>query len=1211
MPFNRLLPALCAVALLLAPGVSRADDDDPVDPPASLALIGLETFTYPNGSIKNRNGGSFFDADNSTGNNTFVGHDGTPSKWFAVSGSTSVKSGKLLTSNSSVRRSFNGPVTGTGTDEEAGAIAKDRPCKVVYFRIRMNRAILSTWSGVSFESYGVEKVLFGVPPSTTYTYPAGIQETGVGLSPASYTLANGTDHEVVGKLDTAKGLASLWIDPDLSAAESANAPASTRVLSSTFPVTSVRLGSHGKVTWDNLRITTTWSALADGLPVANTDAATLQRGQKVRLTVLDNDSGPYDGQGLEIIAAPAHGTAVVQADHSILYSHSGDSATLDTFTYRLPSLIPGDKPSQAQVSLTITDAMRVEPSTLRVPGAPPPAAYAAVDAFPGLTFTNPTGIARITNDNKRLFVSERNGKLWLIPDVTAAVPTRHLFLDLAAVVNARQNEVFMDDFNERGFKSFVFHPDYLHNGRFYVGYCLVINGVKQIRLSSFTVSAADPSTADPASELPLITQVHLDVIHNMADLVFGPDGYLYMSCGDEGPQGDGNHNSQRIDKNFWSSVFRLDVDRKPGSLEPNPHPAIAIDSVTGKARYAIPPDNPFIGATSFNNLTVDPAKVRTEIYAMGFRNPWRLNFDPLNGQLWVTDVGVDTMEEIDLVTKGGNYQWGFKEGTLPGPNPAPKGATGTPPLYTYVHGSGPYEGECIIGGMVVRGGRYPALEGRYLFSDYVSGNIWTLQPGATPVVERIAGQGSIVAYDTDPSNGDILMVDIGAGRVRRLVQSANDSSFPDRLSKTGLFADLADLTPNPGLVPYEVNLPFWSDNAVKHRWFAMPGTQSTAAFQTNGNWTLPTGTVWVKHFDMEMERGNPASAKRLETRVLVKTGSGAYGVSYRWNDSGTEAYLAPDEGVSFPLAITDNGVPVPQTWSIPSRSQCMSCHNPSAGSTLSFRTRQLNHPGTLGNASGNFLSLLHDAGYLDQSPPADLPRYIQTGETDYSLEVRARSWLAVNCSYCHQAGGPGVGTFDLSPELGLFDTGIIDGTVSNTANDPANRLIVRGDVAHSAILSRMAVTNGYTRMPPLGSAVTDQAGIDVVRQWILQELPDRSTYDEWRRTNFGPVNPAGDPAADPDGDGATNQFEFLTHTNPGNAFSKWQTKLVPSAGKLLLSYPNLPDRSIRGWTSTDLKHWQPWDIPGNDGIPRAGTGIRTFSITPDAKSRYFRFTLEE
>src|SRR5262249_40642579 len=132
----------------------------------------------------------------------------------------------------------------------------------------------------------------------------------------------------------------------------------------------------------------------------------------------------------------------------------------------------------------------------------------------------------------------------------------------------------------------------------------------------------------------------------------------------------------------------------------------------------------------------------------------------------------------------------------------------------------------------------------------------------------------------------------------RLPLSSADQTaapLPPTLADTGAFRDLANLTPNAGIVPYEVNVPFWSDGAHKARWFCLPDTNLTVGFEREASWTFPTGTVWIKHFELELTKGVPRSARRIETRFLVRHATGVYGVTYRWDDSQTNATLVPDE----------------------------------------------------------------------------------------------------------------------------------------------------------------------------------------------------------------------------------------------------------------------------------------------------------------------------
>src|SRR5262249_36417403 len=154
-----------------------------------------------------------------------------------------------------------------------------------------------------------------------------------------------------------------------------------------------------------------------------------------------------------------------------------------------------------------------------------------------------------------------------------------------------------------------------------------------------------------------------------------------------------------------------DVDKRPGSLAPHAHPA-------SSSNYAIPPDNPFVGANSFNGSAVTAANVRTEFWAVGLRNPWRWSFDPSTGLMYCGDVGQDAREEIDIITKGGNYQWAYREGTIAGPKSPPANPTNPKaPILDYDHGTG----QCIIGGVVYRGSRFPDLVGYYIYADYGSG----------------------------------------------------------------------------------------------------------------------------------------------------------------------------------------------------------------------------------------------------------------------------------------------------------------------------------------------------------------------------------------------------------------------------------------------------------------------------------------------------------
>ncbi len=933
---------------------------------------------------------------------------------------------------------------------------------------------------------------------------------------------------------------------------------------------------------DNVRVTALPSS---GPPLAVGDAATIHPGQKILLAVLANDSGAIDPTTVQVVSPPATGTATVQPSGEILYTHPGASTAPVSFSYRF-SGANGLSPL-ASVNITISAALRIPNNTLNVPAAPPATAVQVVPAYPGVTFTEPLCFVSPPGDTKRLFVCEMDGRIKVIPDVTAANPTSSLVLNLPQVITTPPRtpaEVWppMPGGEEAGLLGMAFHPNYATNGYFYVSYMTVKSSDSSVfyqRLSRFTIPPAQigqpAPVADPSSERILIEQRDRNYGHNGGAMHFAADGYLYWAIGDEGNQFNLQTNAQRIDMNFFSAMLRIDVDKKPGNIEPNAHPnpaaaaggfnsvnAIPRDEIPAGsgnffARYSIPIDNTFVAISKggtwngvFNGSAISTANlpyVRSEFWAVGLRSPWRFSIDAPTGEMWVGDVGQDTYEELHTITKGGNYGWPFRDGAHPGPRTPPPGFTSTDPLYEYLHttvsgGDSNFKGNCIVGGLVYRGTRFASLTGAYIFGDHISGHIWALtRPGGVPTVQRIAGQTGMTTFGTDPSNGDVLVSDYFGGRIMRIVTATPGTGFPATLSATRLFADLTDLSPAPGVLPYAPNLPFWSDHAVKRRWFTIPDSTSKMTWSRDGAWTFPSGQIWVKHFDLETERGNPASPKkRLETRLLVKNPSGVYGVSYRWNEAGTDATLVEDGGEEVPVNITVNGAPYTQRWQFPSRSQCNSCHSPQAGHALSFNTRQLNLDSTISGFAGNQIDLLKNEGYFSNTPESSsvLPRHYRAGETAFSLEERVRSYLAVNCSYCHAGvAGTAPASWDGRPELTLAQTGLINGPT--TLAGPDFKLIAPADTVHSVVLQRMAVTGGFTRMPPLGSTETDPVNIALVTDWINQLPPNSNTapvavadaYPVTQNTALV-VPPAGVLANDTDAQ--SNPLTAVMDTNPSH-----------------------------------------------------------------------------
>jgi uncharacterized repeat protein (TIGR03806 family) len=868
--------------------------------------------------------------------------------------------------------------------------------------------------------------------------------------------------------------------------------------------------------------------------------------------------------------------------------------------------------------------VRVANTTLAMPQVPAAEAtgYTSENAFGSLMFSLPIAIRNAPGQSSHLFVVQRNNG---IERVNLATNTRSTFMDLAGHLSGTNNpRRRLVTTEENGILSLAFHPNYIQNGYFYVFYSMSITNASNAnaqlyqRVSRFqatgTPGAYDQATtANAATEVPMISQRDEAGNHNGGDMHFGNDGYLYISTGDEGGGGDQYNNSRFIDKDFFSAVLRIDVDQLPGSLTPNTHvnqPSGAhIASAVHSGTYSIPADNPFIGATTHQGLAINTSRLRTEFWACGFRNPWRMSFDPPTGRLFVADVGQGAREEVDLVTAGNDYGWSYREGNIayttgPGGATPPSGFNPTAPIHDYARGLG----NSITGGVVSRGARLAELAGKYIFADYGSGRIWSIAENAGTWTSQLLFQETgdqLVAFGTDPRNGDILYCMIGEGVVKRIVRtSSGGTPLPGLLSQTGAFSSLANLTPYAGIVGYQINLPFWSDHAEKRRWFSIPNALQTMQWAQDANWQFPAGQVWIKHFDIETQLGNPASKRRLETRFLVKNSTGAYGVTYRWRADQSDADLVASAGL-------DEVLPSSQVWRYPSRSECMTCHNSTAGFALSFNTRQINRDQDYSGTLQNQLSAFSQAGFFSNALPlvATLPRMVATNDTSQSLEIRARSYLATNCAPCHQPGGGSANSSDLRAHITTESTGIIRGVLNNPNGDAANRFIAPADVAHSMALTRMQGGGGLNRMPPIGIRVTDTVGVNMLTAWINSELPAWRSFAEWQTENFGSsVIPEAAPGFDWDGDGRSNRMEYLVRSDPKAPDGESLIQIQPGGGNTFeISVPKVFNRSVLIETSTGLTGWQPWNAPGNTpDYPVTGGGVKTIEGTRDGAARFFR-----
>jgi glucose/arabinose dehydrogenase len=371
-------------------------------------------------------------------------------------------------------------------------------------------------------------------------------------------------------------------------------------------------------------------------------------------------------------------------------------------------------------------------------------------AFPKLTWTGwspedesgrlqshrPILLTHAGDGSNRIFVPLQTGQMHVFenrPDVEKTA----VFMDISDRVLYRDRE------NEQGFLGLAFHPKFKTNGEFFIYYTTSKIQPKEGQaapciVSRFKTLKDDPTKGDPNSEEQLMIIEQPFWNHDGGTIAFGPDGHLYIALGDGGAANDPFRNGQNLSK-ILGKILRIDVDRKEN----------------GK-NYAIPKDNPFVNQTD----------AAPEIFAYGFRNPWRIAFDRQTGQLWAADVGQNLWEEINIVQSGKNYGWNFREGTKSfGSIAEAPGAQFVDPIWEYDH----QVGKSITGGFVYRGKKLPELAGKYLYADYVSGLIWALtydeQSGKVKSNESIPSDKlTVVSFGEDEAGEPYFMMVTNNGR---------------------------------------------------------------------------------------------------------------------------------------------------------------------------------------------------------------------------------------------------------------------------------------------------------------------------------------------------------------------------------------------------------------------------------------------------------------
>ncbi|MEO5572748.1 MAG: PQQ-dependent sugar dehydrogenase [Bacteroidia bacterium] len=389
-------------------------------------------------------------------------------------------------------------------------------------------------------------------------------------------------------------------------------------------------------------------------------------------------------------------------------------------------------------------------------------------------YTAPLGIENAGPFDNRLFIVEKGGKIWICD--SAGKKSNKPFLNITSRVGSVGSE--------QGLLGLAFHPQYYANGYFYVNYTNVDGDT---RVSRFSVSA-NPNRADTSSELVLLKVRQPFVNHNAGQLKFR-NGYLFIALGDGGDAADPYNNGQDPNK-LLGKMLRIDVN--------NP---------THGRNYGIPPTNPYIGVSGW----------RPEIWASGFRNPFRFSFDHLTSDMWIGDVGQDSWEEIDYEeatsTGGQNYGWGCFEGShFFKANCNPNGQPPVFPIAEYAHSTEPCSGS-ITGGYVYRGMEFPKMYGKYFYADYCTGILRTVYKDHDVWVNRYLVTAEPQQYSSFGENnvGELFLADVAEGEIYHIVDS---SAISPRFASGGqsnfasnLNADKVSLFPNPnsGLFTVQLN----------------------------------------------------------------------------------------------------------------------------------------------------------------------------------------------------------------------------------------------------------------------------------------------------------------------------------------------------------------------------------------------------------------------
>lgn len=468
-------------------------------------------------------------------------------------------------------------------------------------------------------------------------------------------------------------------------------------------------------------------------------------------------------------------------------------------------------------------------------------------AFPNLTFSSALDLQHAGDGTDRIFVVERAGTIKVFPNQSSVTSTA-TFLDITDRVSAG---------GEMGLLGLAFHPNYENTGYLYVNYT-VSSPTRATRISRFSVNPNNMNDALEESELILLTYNQPYTNHNGGQVSFGPDGYLYIAAGDGGSGGDPQNYAQNK-SSLLGKILRIDVDNPQGGNQ-----------------YGIPPTNPFAGNTQ---------GYREEIYSLGMRNPWRFSFDTETGWLWCADVGQSAREEIDIIINGGNYGWRCYEGNLP------YNTSGCGPASDYIFPIWDYprsEGYSVTGGFVYRGPNLPGLFGKYIYGDYGSRKIWSIEyDGVNPAVNThlLTAPGSITSFGVD-QNQELYVVSFD-GKVYRFSPTAAV------VAPSGLNAMFECTLGSPMVCGNMLN---WNDNSSNEMGFVIERKEGTGGYIVIDS----VGENGQNYFDTEI-----VDSTLYTYRVYAYNAGSASGYS---NEASVTSGVVPVEFISFTASFLNEKV---------------------------------------------------------------------------------------------------------------------------------------------------------------------------------------------------------------------------------------------------------------------------------------------------------------